>query len=160
MPPQWVICTAPWFVTDAYVSEDELETHGSFFFFFSFLWQRLFQPVNTIIPNENRWSKILRVKKKKRKKKGSRRCSTVYKISNEMQLKTDKNPKWQNNDMAEIYIGFRGSISLSHGGEVAGWLQLPCGCCCNVNSGSNTAVTGGRAWWEPAPDRHDQTQHN
>lgn len=62
-----------------------------------------------------------------------------------MQLKTEKTPKWQNNDMAETYIGFRGSISLSFGDGVAGWLRLPCGCCCNVNSGSNTAVSGGRA---------------
>ena len=159
MPPQWVICTAPWFVTDAYVSEDELETHGSFFFFFFF-------PLAEALPasqyNNSRWKPLIQNITCYKKKGGgrARRCNTVYKISNEMQLKTEKNPKWQNNDTAEVYIGFRGSISLSHGGEVAGWLQLPCGCCCNVNSGSNTAVTGGRAWWEPAPDRHDQTQHN
>lgn len=36
---------------------------------------------------------------------------------------------------------FRGSVS----GEVAGWRRLPCGCRYNVNPGSNTAVTGGRA---------------
>ena len=62
-----------------------------------------------------------------------------------MQLEPEKTIKWPNNYMTEQYIGFAASANLSHGGEVAGWLQLPCGCFGNVNSGSNTAVTGGRA---------------
>lgn len=77
-------------MTDAYVSEDELETLLVFFF----SYQRLFPTVNTIM-------------------------QYLIKI-NKIQLKSEKTPKWQNNDMTEIYIGFSGSISLNHGSEVAG----------------------------------------